>query len=214
MQIHEVTKIKEAVGDLVQSGLAQLMSRGAQDPARVQAANQARIDKVATQALPLWQAKRTQLEQTLGQGQVNFDEELESWIEENILRGTLKIEQLDPQYQNIIKQQITVVNNTQNPTARADAFKRLIGAAVLARPARSQALAVSQSANTNQAIDIARGVARANQQGANIDATRIKLMIGGAVTNVPRATIERIVGSPDEAAAVADVLTSANITVG
>jgi len=145
MQIHEITKsqINEQlggmVGDLVKGGAARLMGAGQTDPQKVAAAQQQQIDTVAKQALPQWLAKRAQLERALGTGTVDFDEELEAWLEDNVLRNYLKIDTIDPRYQQAIRRQINVVNNTTNDALRSEQFKKLLATAIMARPSRAQA---------------------------------------------------------------------------
>lgn len=149
MQIFEVTKkqkIDEAVpglADLAMGGLAKVAGAvglgGAQDPTKIAAAQQTQIDDVAKRALPQWMAKRTQLERTLGTGQVDFNEELEAWLEDNVFRNYLKMANIDPRYLQAIKNQINIVNNTTNDAMRLEQFKKLLSTAMMARPGRAQA---------------------------------------------------------------------------
>ncbi len=149
MQIHEITKtqVNEAlgdmVGDLIKGGIAKAISGGSQDPQKVAAAQQQQIDRVATQALPQWLAKRAALERSLGRTQVNFDEELEAWLEDNVFRGYLKMDSVDPRYQQAIKKLINVVNNTTSNDLRQAQFKKLLSTAMMARPSRANAAAAS-----------------------------------------------------------------------
>jgi hypothetical protein len=149
MQIYEVTqpKINEQLGsmvsDLIKGGAARVMGAGQADPQKVAAAQQQQIDTVAKQALPQWLAKRAQLERTLGTGTVDFDEELEAWLEDNVLRNYLKIDTIDPRYQQAIKRQINVVNNTTSDALRTEQFKKLLATAMMARPSRAQAAQAS-----------------------------------------------------------------------
>lgn len=142
MQIHEITRLDEAgMMDTMAGWAAQGLSKmmGMNDPNKLAATQQAKIADVAKRALPLWQAKRTQLERSLGTGRVDFDAELESWLEDNILRRNLALSQMDPQYQKAIRNQIYQVNNVQSEPLRLEAFKKLIATATMARPSRSQA---------------------------------------------------------------------------
>ena len=142
MQIHEITKpqLNEAlgsmVGDLIKGGIAKAIG-GSGTPAEKLAAGQsAQIASLANRALAQWQAKQAQLAQTLGTP--NFDEELEAWIEDNLLPNRLNVEDLDPAYKNQIKAQIAIVNqipDTDLPKKRA-AFQKLVATAVMSRPAR------------------------------------------------------------------------------
>lgn len=150
MQIHELTKppvneqLGAMVGDLVKGGLASLMGGGQPaDPQKIAAAQQDQINKVAQQALPQWLAKRAQLERTLGTNQVDFNEELEAWLEDNVFRNYLKLDNIDPRYQQAIKQQINVVNNTTSSELQAAQFRKLLATAMMARPARAQAVQAS-----------------------------------------------------------------------
>lgn len=220
MQIHEVTKniLNEAVpgiGGLVTGGMASLMGRaaGQQTATQVSAANQAQIDKVATKAYPMWQAKRMQLEKTMGMTADDFDEELEAWIEDNVLRGNYKIDQMDPRYQTQIKTLINQVNNIQDDATRLAKFKQLIATAVLARPARRDVAVISQQANATQAINIALGIARAMTAGERFTPGQVKNMLGGGIAQVPMMQIARQVGADTDAEAVATILKSANIQV-
>lgn len=127
------------VGDLAKKGLAGMISGGQPNAQKVAAAQQAQIDKVAKQALPQWMAKRSQLEKTLGAGQVNFDEELEAWLEDNVLRNYLKFDNVDPKYKTAIDNQIRAINSTTNDGSRLEQFKKLLTTSIMARPSRAQA---------------------------------------------------------------------------
>ena len=153
MQIHEITRLDEQLGgmvsDLIKGGAARMMGGGQADPQKIDAAQQRQIDTVAKQALPQWLAKRAQLERSLGSGTanipsgINFDEELEAWLEDNVLRNYLKVDTVDPQYQRAIRRQIYMVNNTLNDATRLEQFKKLLATAMMARAPRSQAAQTS-----------------------------------------------------------------------
>ena len=160
MQIFEVTKtqqVDEAIpglGDLVKAGIGKAIgaAAGAGDPQKIAAAQQAQIDDVSRRALPQWMAKRAQLERTLGTNQVDFNEELEAWLEDNIFRGYLRMPGLDPRYQQAIKRLINVVNNTTDEAVRAAQFKKLISTAMMARSARAQPGQPGQPAAAAQSL--------------------------------------------------------------
>ena len=147
MQIHEITRLDEQLGgmvsNLIKGGAARMMGAGQADPQKIDAAQQRQIDTVAKQALPQWMAKRAQLERNLGTGTVDFNEELEAWLEDNVLRNYLKIDTIDPRYQQAIKRQINVVNNTTSEAMRMQQFKKLLSTAIMARPSRAQAAQTS-----------------------------------------------------------------------
>ena len=139
------TIVEHSLGraDLIKGGAARMMGAGQADPQKIAAAQQQQIDTVTKQALPQWLAKRAQLERTLGTGTVDFDEELEAWLEDNVLRNYLKIDTIDPRYQQAIKRQINVVNNTTSEALRTEQFKKLLATAIMARPSRAQAAQTS-----------------------------------------------------------------------
>lgn len=203
MLINEVTKntlneqptLGSAVGDALLGGLAKVMGQSQQDPNKVAAANQAQIDQVARRALPMWQAKQAQIAATVGTP--NFDEELEAWLEDNVLRNRLNIDDLDPTYQRNIKNQIKIVNAIPDAelAKKRQEFGRLIGMAIIARPSRQQAAQIRGRADVTSAINSVMAVASG---GVNLNSAQLKAMGDGfknlGVTSVPRAAINRAAG--------------------
>lgn len=218
MQIHEVTLLKEQtpttlggmVGSSIMGGLSRVMGAGQQDPAKMAAANQAKIDDVAKRALPMWLAKQSQIAQTMGTA--NFDEELEAWIEQNMLQGRLHVEDLDPAYQSKIKSQIKIVNSIPDADLnrkRAE-FSKLIAATMLARPARSQAGRVTARTTSQNVIQSVLAMA-----GARLSSAQARSIGDGfkaqGINNIPRSTIADI--ARNDAQAVETMLSAMGITI-
>ena len=140
MQINEITQIpmNEQLGSLV-GDLVRAFASKDTDKQDLEAD----VRRLAKEALPQWLGKRAQLERTLDPAQLDLDEELEAWIEDNIFRSYLKLDSVDPRYQTVIKRQINLVNSVADVKQRQQAFEKLIAAAMMARPTRSQAAQIT-----------------------------------------------------------------------
>lgn len=190
----------QAVGDAVLGGIAKIMGTGQQDPNKVASANTAQIAQVAKRALPMWQAKQAQISSTVGTP--NFDEELEAWLEDNILRNRLNIDDLDPTYQRNLKNQIKVVNSIADTdlAKKREEFARLIGMAVIARPSRQQVSQVRGRADVASAVNSVMALIAGNAQ---LNGSQLTAMGTGfrnlGINSIPRATINKLAGTSAQA---------------
>lgn len=217
MQIHEITKtqINEAlgdmVGDLIKGGIAKVMG-GKGTPAEKLAAGQsAQIASLANRALAQWQAKQAQLSQTLGN--VNFDEELEAWVEDNLLPGRLNVEDLDPAYKTQIIDTIKIVNgipDTDLPKKRA-AFQKLVATAVMSRPARMAAAGVRSRSNAAAVINAALAMVGTSVAAGDLRRIGDNFKAQG-ITSVPSNQVAQIAGQA-EAQGVSTLLQAMGINV-
>lgn len=196
------------VGDAIMGGLAKVMGAGQQDPAKVQAANQKKIDDVAKRALPLWMAKQAQIAQALGNP--NMDEELEAWIEQNMLQGRLHVEDLDPAYQSKIKSQIKLVNTTTDMNQKRAEFSKLIAAAMLARPARTNVGRVAGRIDARAVVNQAMSYLGAGLSTAQLQAIGRNLKAQG-INNIPETTIADM--ARNDAGDVKNMITTMGLTV-
>lgn len=219
MQIHEITQLNEQeapaslggmIGSSIMGGLAKVMGAGQQDPTKIAASNQQKIDDVAKRALPMWMAKQAQLVQVMGNP--NMDEELESWIEQNMLQGRLHVEDLDPAYQSKIKSQIKIVNATSDMNQKRAEFSKLIAATMLARPSRANVGRVAGRTTAQNAVDMIMamlaGNTRLSSEQARAIGTGLKAQ---GVTNVPRNVVQD--RARGDSQAVETMLASMGITV-
>lgn len=213
MQIHEVTKINETpISDLIYGGLARAMSGSQQDPTKLAASSQAKIADIAKRALPSWQAKQTQISQTMGTA--NFDEELEAWLEQNILQNRLHVEDLDPAYTSQIKNIIKAVNAIPDTDVdrKRNEFTKLIATTLLARPARQNVGRVAAKANVQAVITSALA---AIEGGANMSSQQVRALGNGykaqGITAIPRTTIMDLAGP--NAQGVQTLLSAMGLTI-
>lgn len=174
MQIHEITKqhLTEAgLADVIYGGLAKLVGgvTGAQSPEKMAAANQQAIEAIAKKALPMWLAKKAQLDRAFTSID-DYNEELEAWTEQNLLnhRQVRTISQADPKYQAKIKELIQNVNDAQSsPQTRQESFNQLVAVAAMARPARSDAERVAGHSDVQKLIHTAEILAAAGKSGSS-----------------------------------------------
>lgn len=173
MQINEITKPKlteAGLADVIYGGLAKVFGGGAsQDPEKIAAANQRAIDAIAKKALPLWLAKKSQLDRAFTSIE-DYNDELEAWVEQNLLnhRQVRTLSQADPKYQAKIKQLIQNVNDaTSSPQQRQTSFNQLVAVAAMARPARRDAEQVVGQDAVRKLINAAEILAVAGKSGSS-----------------------------------------------
>lgn len=169
MQIHEITKLEEGMlSDVVFGALNRALGGRQASPEKMAQANQAAINSVAKKAYPMWLAKREQLAKTMQLATPDeYNEELEAWIEDNLLRQPLRsLDDADPRYKTAIEKLIQQVNNQGiSPKQREEFFNQLVATSVMARPSRAQAGAVRMKGTAQGAIQAAAAFSLSGQAG-------------------------------------------------